>query len=202
MDQEDINAGNDGSYADSLSPLLKRPRLDSSGMSQDAGLWPYATKNKPVGIAQPLPKRESLDEPSCKSERGLQKPDDDLADLKKTGTLDSNLKSEFDRDTSGVGLKGTRTGNQKKLCVKDGESDSGSDSTSAFDYVFEAPSESSDDGRWPERQLKDDPDATRFHGGERTKLQRCKYTYNSGPALHSQGFHLGFVLLSGQLPRN
>jgi hypothetical protein len=45
--------------ADALQPSGKRLRLDSG--SQEGGLWSYAGKSKPIGIAQPFPKRESVD---------------------------------------------------------------------------------------------------------------------------------------------
>lgn len=105
--------------ADDLQPSGKRLRLDSSvAASQESGLWLYAGKNKPVGIAQPFQKKESID---------------------------IELKAEF-RSGSG-GLKGSKMSDVDlgKPSLKGRGVDSDSDTTSTFEFLFEPPSNSGGD---------------------------------------------------------
>lgn len=195
MEQEDRTDSGSGGGADpqdaSLPSLSKIPRLDTGIVSQEAGMWSYVGKNKPVGIAQPLPKRESVDfEPVddlCKGDVGCHKSED-----KKLENMEDGGKSELGKDvsvTEDAGLKGTRTSDHKSKPSSSGvESDSGTDTTSTFEFPFEPPSDlpdSSDeggDGAWQEgvagrerageEELKDNTDCAHFPGRERTKPQK------------------------------
>lgn len=198
--QEDVNTGSDYSSTDSLQPQLKRPRLDSSGMPQD-GLWAFTNMNKPIGIAQPFPKRESVDESVCdtlgKSEGKAPQESEDPTNLKKLPTIDNlNLDKNIpDSDSKVTDISDPMNQSSKnKPSMKDGgesKDDFGSESSHAFDYIFEPPTESEDGGcqgrleanrqsqvAGQKRELKE---TTGSHGDDRTKslkgtsfIQRAK----------------------------
>lgn len=123
MEEDDESTLSSQVSADNLLPSGKRSRPDSGGVavSQESGLWLYAGKNKPVGIAQPFPKKESIDV-------------DDSVELK------SELRS------GGVGFKGSKVVDVPgKSFLKGGGTESDSDSTSTFEFQFEPPSSSDDE---------------------------------------------------------
>ena len=142
-----------------IQPPSKRPHLDSG----EAGLWPYAAKNKPVGIAQPFQKKESVEvEPMEKSE-GVFKLEQEV-DLKADISLDPKVKAGMKSIEKPVDLGADKA--SRKLSGKrklSAESDSDSDSSS------EAPSESSDDAG-----------PSRPPGGERRALSAKQPSGDSG----------------------
>ena len=125
MEEEDESTLSSQASGDDLLQSGKRPRLDSGvAVSQESGLWSYAGKNKPVGIAQPFPKKENID-----------------VDLMEDSV---ELKSEL--RSGGVGFKGFNIGDVPgKSFLKGGGAESDSDTTSTFEFPFEAPSSSDDE---------------------------------------------------------
>lgn len=137
-----------------LSPPPKKPKLELGGVApHEATLWPCAGRNKPVGIAQPFLKMESLDsglglglgplgEDSCRKDPPPCRKDDQT-DLKAGLSCD---KPEADKEAfasdDGKGSSSKATSGLSTKCERlIGESGSGSDTTSSFDYAFEAPSD-------------------------------------------------------------
>ncbi len=146
-----MNAVGSSRTSQSLPPSSKRPHLDPG----ETGLWPYTSKNKPVGIAQPFQKKENME---VESMDNLQKREDMLK-LEQEGDLKAGLELDFKakpdlksrdmttKDVFGSNVERASTAG-KKLSGKrhsSADSDSDSDSSSSFSYPFEPPSESSDD---------------------------------------------------------
>lgn len=125
MEEEDKNKLDSRASADDLQPSVKRLRLDSvMAASQESGLWLYAGKNKPVGIAQPFQKKESID----------------------TEVMDDAFELKAAFRSGSDGLKGAKMSDDfGKLSFKGRGVDSDSDATSTFEFPFEQPSSSGDD---------------------------------------------------------
>lgn len=127
----------------SLVPPPKRPHLEPG----EGGIWPYST-NKPVGIAQPFQKKESVE---IEPVENLQKEDmcEQEEDLKAGLSLDFKPKPDLNaKDASFKEIFGPSVDKTRKFSGKrhsSTESDTDSDSSSSFSYQFGPPSESSDD---------------------------------------------------------
>ena len=94
----------------------------------------YAGKNKPVGIAQPFPKKEVVERPVDLAEGNSP----ELESLK-AGLKCDSISSSFDK----AKLEKGRKLSSKDHCGE-AESDSGSDTMSSFDFPFEPPTSSDD----------------------------------------------------------
>ena len=126
-----MNSNND-SCDEPLSS--KRLRIDS-GSTQETGLLPYISRNKPIGIAQPFQK-EMHENEFCKSD-ALSRTEDLKSEQKfhETIILDS-VKSGLEASLSTTGeVKPRKLPHLNELSTI--ESDSGTDTTSSFDFQFE-----------------------------------------------------------------
>ena len=144
----------------SLPPASKRPHLESG----DAGLWPYTSTNKPVGIAQPFQKKENIEVEHVAT---LQKQEDVLkSDLKPELDFKPVVNVKTKDDSTNVFCPDDeRTSAEKKLSnQRHSSADSGSDSDSciSFSYPFKLPSESSDDIMPPGREEAEDQNVVSF----------------------------------------
>lgn len=147
MEPGDISAVGNSHTSQSLTPpTSKRSHLDPG----ETGLWPYTSKNKPVGIAQPFQKKESMEVESMDT---LLKHEDTLkleqgGDLKTGLELDVKPRSDLKSGDMAAKEFGSSVDKGRKLSGKrhsSADSESDSDSSSSFSYQFEPPSESSDD---------------------------------------------------------
>ena len=137
--------GSHTSQSHSGPPASKRPHLDSG----ETGLWPFTSKNKPVGIAQPFQKKESVEvelvdkrEDVLKLEQGVDLKPEVSLDLKAKSDKDVSSKDAFCFNIERTSMVGKKVSGKRHSST---ESDSDSDSSSSFSYPFEPPSESSDD---------------------------------------------------------